>query len=467
MRKLKFNPNKKTENTLRNQDEIDFIDEELNKISIRRIKYFSLILIVLAVALLRFFDYPKYIAGLFRINQGYIHLTITHFAYITFSLIVFIIIVLKSKIQSFKIPNNVIITTYTSLCLLASLYGTYADLLIVGSIEIYLMGGFGMAIMMNIKPKTAFIMYLLYYISFVIAASTLNFYANQLLKYYFNSFIITLVCYFTSSSLYKIRVKELTRAILINNQTQELEKKNQELINLSEMKNNFVAMVNHDLKNVMGSLFSSTSYLLKRKLPNEFREYVELLNRTTKTLLQIAEDFLQVSLFESGKIKLNLSEVNFNEIIHEIINTYSVIQKNKNVNIKCNINCSIIVKIDKEKIYTVLRNLISHALKFTGEGKSIFIKCEQINGQIELHFIDNGPGKDENEIEHIFGFYKKKTNYDNDGLIASGLGLAICKKIIELHKGSISVKSKKGQGNDFCIKLPVSYKVIKKELVGN
>ncbi len=434
-----FNINKSRKEDKLTCEEKKLLNAEISKINLIRIKYFSLILITLGISLLILVDFPRYKTGRFKNNPGFLHLTLTHFAYFISSLIFYVLIIIKSNIKKKIFTDNSITLSVSIIILLISLYGTFAGLLIIGSISIFLMGAFGPSVIVNLKPKTSLLIYTSYYLLFIVLVSILNFPGKQLLRYYFNGAVIVFVCFAFSRSLYNIRYRELSRAIIIKNQTKELEKKNKELAELSIMKDNFVAMVNHDLKNVIGSLFSSTSYLLKRKLPDELNEYIRLLNKTTKTLLKISEDFLQVSLFQSRRIMLNYSEVNIQNLVERLITTYISETKEKNIDIKFICNVKQKVKIDSEKIFKVLSNLILIVIEASKNNSKINISIDKNNNLLKFNMIVDEKLFSKNELEIFFEPYE---NYDfnkSRKIHNPDLTLKICKDIIILHKGEIGV----------------------------
>ncbi len=428
------------------------VKHELAEINMQRIKQLSFILIFIMCVLL-IYDYYNYTRGYWAANPGYLHLTYARFIFI-FGLGLLLALIKFNSYQNIYILKHIIIHLSVIVLLGCSFYITYAYILINGLITVFALGAFGLAIVIYLNPVSSFIYYFIYYGALILLSFSIDLPPRRPSSYLINSTIIITISFYVSRSVYKMKIKDIIRGIVIEEQNAKLESKNNELKSLSSMKDNFVAMVNHDLKNVMGSILSSTKYILKSDLSDEFKEYVYLLNKTTKTLLKLADDFLQVALFESGKIKLDFQVVNLRSLVDDVINTFSFIFENRNIKTICEINRDIDLEIDPEKIYTVFSNLISNSLKFTQSGGKIKIFEQRKEECIEIHVIDEGIGIPNEKLEKIFLPYEKVQLEGIDGEKGTGLGLAICRQIIELHNGKINVKSELGKGSDFFFSIP-------------
>ncbi len=430
------------------------IHGELVQINVKRIKPLCYIIFILAALLIFFRDIP-HLQG--KYSRGYSNLFLAHFSFIFNTSLILVLI----KIY-FQFDKNVFfgkfIIYYTIISLLFTcFYATYADMLITNDIIIFQMGALGVAVMVYIKPINSVIIYSAYQLSLIIMISLPVFQESPNNLHYINSAVIILASVLISASLYKMSVRDLIRGFIIEDKKCELEATNVQLKNLSVMKDNFVAMVNHDLKNIMGSIASSTKFLLKRKLPDNFRDYITVLNKTTNTLLKLSDDFLQVSMFQSGRIKLNLSFINLNELIEDVIKTYELIIKSQNKILKRDFAEDITVELDREKMFTVFSNLISNAIKFTRQGDTIKIIAEKTNGTIKIRVIDNGIGIPHDKIGKIFLPYEKVTIKGAKNKHSTGLGLSICKHIVELHNGEIYAESTENVGSNFYFYIPIKF----------
>ncbi len=431
------------------------IENELVFINLSRIKTFNYILLIIVSILLFIHDYASYTKGLFNHNPGFMHLFLAHVAYIINLSMILVFIVINEKGKKKFISGNFIQNFFSIVLLFNCLYATFADLQIHGLMTIFVMAAFGLAIMIYLKPFNSVVFYSIYLGAFFLMIILMGIPFYKLISYFINSTLTVVIALLISMSLFRLKTRDLIRNIIIKQQNENLESKNQELHKLSSMKDNFVAIVNHDLKNIMGSIASSTKFLLKRKLPDNFRDYITVLNKTTNTLLKLSDDFLQVSLFQSGRIKLNLSFVNIKEIIEDVIKTYEQGIKIEKKNIIYNVNENLNIRIDREKMFTVFSNLVSNALKFTASGGEIIITCLVTNGELSVHIVDNGIGIPGDKLTKIFHPYEKVSIKNPDGTKSTGLGLAICKHIIALHNGQIMVESQIGKGSDFFFSIPV------------
>ncbi len=240
----------------------------------------------------------------------------------------------------------------------------------------------------------------------------------------------------------------------------KLERSNESLKKLSEMKENFVAIASHDLRSPFQNILLSTELLLEMEdLTDEMKQYIWIIRNNAKTQLIYINDILDMIHLESGQMKLNIDEIELPALIETAIANMEMIARKKHVDLQYLISGeldNVTVALDYVKIMQVMNNLISNAVKFTNPGGYIDITC-LINDkkQIEIHVSDSGIGIPSEKIANIFDKYNQTQNSGTAGEKGTGLGLSICKNIVELHGGTISVKSEPGNGSDFCFTLPL------------
>jgi len=149
-------------------------------------------------------------------------------------------------------------------------------------------------------------------------------------------------------------------------------------------------------------------------------------------------------------VRLNLKPVAI-----ELISVFDLSAKMKNINIINSLPDKFVLIADQNMLQTILRNLISNALKFTNSGGKVIISAEKLDDLVEISVSDNGIGMDSQAIEKLF---RTDTNYTIKGTAnekGSGLGLILCKEFVERHGGKIWVESELGKGSRFCFALPV------------
>ena len=141
---------------------------------------------------------------------------------------------------------------------------------------------------------------------------------------------------------------------------------------------------------------------------------------------------------------------------NETVQLFNPMAKIKGVQIEQNISEEVVVKADKDAVSMILRNILSNAIKFSSEGDLIKINASNQNGNVLLQIEDSGVGMSPDVIDKLFVLQGEKIKRGTKGEKGSGLGLVLCKELIELNKGSIEVKSELKKGTAFSIYLPIN-----------
>lgn len=183
-------------------------------------------------------------------------------------------------------------------------------------------------------------------------------------------------------------------------------------------------------------------------------ERLNSVNEEVIRLTNLVNQLKNLAKFDSEKNKLNLTEVNIEKLIKNIVYNNQGCALEKNINIMMNLE-NINAYLDKDKISQVVVNLLSNAIRYTNNGGNIYINAYEEKENIKIHFKDEGVGIPKESLKYIFErFYRvdESRSKETGGI---GVGLTIVKSIIDLHKGKIEVKSKKNKGSEFIITLPI------------
>jgi two-component system, OmpR family, sensor kinase len=246
---------------------------------------------------------------------------------------------------------------------------------------------------------------------------------------------------------------------LINLQ-RELSKKNAELARLNELKNQFLGMAAHDIRNPLGIIMSFADFLEEETegiLSSEHRNFLNIINTTAEFLLKMIEDLLDISKIESGKLSLNLKPTDFIELTEKNVKLNNTLASKKDIAIKLSFNEKpVMLLIDKQKIEQVLNNLLTNALKFSYQGSEVKMNIVKKENTVLTEVVDSGVGIKASQIETIFQPFNKASSQGTAGEKSTGLGLTIVKKIVEGHGGKISVESEEGKGSRFYFSLPLN-----------
>ncbi len=266
--------------------------------------------------------------------------------------------------------------------------------------------------------------------------------------------LITLAVLFLGI-IYVLRIQN-KRNQELNAALSEIEIQKQELQFSNSNINYLLQTVAHDLRTPVGNNLSLSNLLLESiKLHPEDKDLVKLMNTSSQHALSIMEDLLDHSLIERGDILLNLNNFNLNELIIEAIQVLNYKADIKGINIILNLpENSIHAKIDGSRISRVIQNLIANAIKFSQKNKSILIELKENPEKYIISVKDFGIGMDETTIKFAFDSFTSVGRTGTSGEKSYGLGLSICKKLVELHSGRLYVESIAGNGSTFYIEIP-------------
>ena len=241
----------------------------------------------------------------------------------------------------------------------------------------------------------------------------------------------------------------------------ELAKKNHQLEVLNEQKNQLLGMAAHDLRNPIGVIMSYAKFLQHMtgdRLQENERQFVLQIENSSKFMLHLLEDLLDVSQIESGKLDLNLEKVDFNALIENNVKLNNELARQKDISIELQIPSSLeqlYLQADPSKLEQVLNNLISNAIKYSHPHTHVIVSVVRKGDMLEIRVRDQGQGIPEAEFEVLFKAFSKTSVRSTAGEKSTGLGLVITKKIVEGHGGQVFVESRVGEGSTFGFSLPV------------
>ena len=242
----------------------------------------------------------------------------------------------------------------------------------------------------------------------------------------------------------------------------KVHRQNQELQNLNATKDKFFSIISHDLKGPLNS-FMSFSRMLINHTDSLTKEEIQMLAReidkNLKNLLSLLENLLEWSRSQTGNIEFNPEAVDLFELIRQNGELLATQARNKNINLTFETGVGCFVNVHKQSINTVIRNLISNAIKFTPAGGTVDVSLQQTNGNVRLSVKDTGVGMSEDVIGKLFRIDTKYTTQGTSNEKGTGLGLILCKDFVQKNGGTIGVTSSPGQGSTFYFTLkmqPVS-----------
>lgn len=243
------------------------------------------------------------------------------------------------------------------------------------------------------------------------------------------------------------------------NMQRELTKKNIELAHLNNLKNQFLGMAAHDLRNPLGNIINYSEFLEDEKdaLTDDQIHFVEQIKTLSWFMHNLITDLLDVSTIEAGNVNLKFEATDFVSLIEKDINLNKNFADKKQIQINfIKTDEAIQISIDKNKIEQVISNLISNAIKYSNPRTTIIVELKNDSGFVTCSVKDNGLGIPENELQLLFRPFQKTSVKSTAGEKSTGLGLYICKRIVEAHNGKIWANSKVGAGSEFAFSLPLN-----------
>ena len=247
------------------------------------------------------------------------------------------------------------------------------------------------------------------------------------------------------------RSKEFMR--VLRNQQAELKE-------LNHIKDRFFSIISHDLRSPISSL-GGISFMIKESLENNndemLKQAVDYIDQTVLSLTNLLDNLLNWALSQQGKLRYTEEQLNVSELIEEIVSQFTTLTLLKEIKITLDLEKNLYVMGDANTLLTVIRNLLSNALKFTPKGKEVRLACtSNDNKQVQISVIDQGVGIPEDKLTDLFALKENKSTRGTENEKGLGLGLNLVQEFVQQNKGTIDVESKVGEGTCFVLEFPAS-----------
>ncbi len=225
---------------------------------------------------------------------------------------------------------------------------------------------------------------------------------------------------------------------------------------ISEMKNDFVSNMTHEFKTPIATVSAAMEAIQTfRQMRQEEKtdKYIDISKKELKKLNNLIENILNISVYDHTDFALNIEELDVCEFIKECIKNFQI--NNHNMHISFDYDNEYIVKVDKFHFQNAITNIIDNAIKYSENTKIVEIRVYKQNNSLVIAVKDYGKGISKDQQKYVFDkFYRVHTGNVHK-VKGHGLGLSYAKKIVEMHKGELSVKSSIGNGSEFFISLPM------------
>ncbi len=242
----------------------------------------------------------------------------------------------------------------------------------------------------------------------------------------------------------------------VNERTAELKKAQDKLSDIIRLQNHFFTNISHEFRTPLTLILGPSRQILEETENQKIKDEVNLIYRNAKKLNMLANQLLDISRIEAGKMKLKTSEQNLVPIIKRIIYSFQSFAERKHISLNFKAaQKEIVIYIDEEKIDKIISNLLSNALKFTQSGGSVSVNIYKNDNNVEISVSDNGIGIPKEQFDKIYDRFYQVDNKLSKEYEGTGVGLSLTKELVELHKGKISVESEEGVGSIFRVSIPL------------
>ena len=271
---------------------------------------------------------------------------------------------------------------------------------------------------------------------------------SSMIILFWNGLVRLIIFLLVTILLYRLKTKQ-----------KELVDANKRLTHLNYEKNKYLGIAAHDLRNPMGTIVSFSDLIMNDPetypVNPDTLEILKLLKQTSENSMDLLKDLLDISKIESGEIELNLKQSDYKEFLGHQIRISQMLANTKDIIIQSEFpDEQIMLNFDQHYLVEVITNLLSNAIKYSYPHSFVIVRVTLHDDLVKTEIIDHGVGIPEDEHKLLFRIFQKTSARTTAGESSTGLGLAIAKKVVLLHNGTIDVFSRKNEGSNFYFTLP-------------
>lgn len=249
------------------------------------------------------------------------------------------------------------------------------------------------------------------------------------------------------------------RFIAERNHSEEALRKNEVLLKeLIATKDRFFSIIAHDLRSPFNSILGFSDLLQSKLVERDIdkaEEYCGIIQKSASNTMELLDNLLDWARSQSSKMEFNPVNLDLNNLVHETVTLFTESAKHKNIRLLLDTPSKAMLIADKSMLGTVLRNLISNALKFTMPGGAISISIKKSSKSWRISVSDNGVGMSTSELNKLFRIDEVFTTSGTQGEQGTGLGLILCKEFVSKHGGIIWAESETNKGSTFHFTIPI------------
>lgn len=276
--------------------------------------------------------------------------------------------------------------------------------------------------------------------------------------------LIWLVAYLRST---KLRQEQARLEQIVRERTEEIKMQAEEINELYQVKNRFLANISHELRTPLTLILGPVEQMLASAKKDPEKQQLSWMYKNSQKLLKLINQLLDLSKIEAGKLTLKSSQQDLVQFAQYICSAFESLARQKNVKLLFKAQSEqLFLYFDPEKLEHIVNNLLHNALKFTEKG-SVTLKVKETSqdGQAfaMIEVSDTGMGIHPQQLPHVFDRFFQARQEDNLANQGTGIGLALCKELVDLHSGKIEVESELGKGSVFSVFLPMGKDHLKEE----
>lgn len=248
--------------------------------------------------------------------------------------------------------------------------------------------------------------------------------------------------------------------VALEKQNQVLQDNNEKLHQLHALKDEFLGIASHDLKNPLTCIIGFATIITQTIPPGtimteQIHGFLGKIMAQSLVMKKIIEDFLDFQAMEDGQIKLTREPIDLNELARSVLERNDGYAVKKGITLDLELDQALpVVSADKSRLNEVFENFVSNAIKFSPREKHLAVSTRKTDHGVLVEVRDSGPGLTVDDMKKLFVKYAKLSNHPTDGEKSSGLGLAICRKVIEMHGGQTGARNNPEGGATFWFALP-------------
>ena len=242
------------------------------------------------------------------------------------------------------------------------------------------------------------------------------------------------------------------------NAQRELTKKNLELERANKLKNQFLGMAAHDLRNPIGAIRSFANLLLDPHFPvtpERQQDFLQRIRESAESMLALINDILDLSAIESGQVRMDVRQIDIARLIRDNVELNRMLAEEKEIAITLAVEPDVPrIVADPRKVEQILNNLLSNAVKYSARATTVRVEVRAAGDGVLIVVADEGQGIPAGELASILKPFQRGTPKGTAGEKSTGLGLAIVKRLVDGHGGRLSYESEVGRGTTFSVWLP-------------